>query len=203
MRTLIGDYQCKVGKQVVILLCDPKGTILFLGERHSIFFESVCCSFKRQVLLHGAHFLKYIAVAFLDHPANLLRGCRYAGGALAYINSAGLQPLSFEVVGLVGALADGNAHHLVILDRKAHEHRNVRHNSVADAVGDAGILLIHIRQSDGISIVVNADKHHAAVCICESDHFFIYFLSKLSLEFYIFRFEVHTSKIRSSGAASS
>ena len=43
----------------------------------------------------------------------------------------------------------------------------------------------------GISIVVNADEHHAAVRICESDHFFINYLSKLSLEFYIFGFKVH------------
>lgn len=68
---------------------------------------------------------------------------------------------------------------------------NTNKYSIADAVGDAGILLIHICQSDGISIVVNADEHHAAVRICESDHFFINYLSKLSLEFYIFGFKVH------------
>ena len=191
MRTLIGDDKCKVGKKLIILLCDPKGTVLFLAERHSIFFESVCRSLKGQVLLHGAHFFERIAIAFLNHLANLRRGCWHAGGALAYINTVGLQTFSFEVVGLVASLTDGNTHHPVILDRKAHEHCNVRHNSIADAVGDAGILLIHICQSDGISIVVNADEHHAAVRICESDHFFINYLSKLSLEFYIFGFKVH------------
>ena len=191
MRTLIGDDKCKVGKKLIILLCDPKGTVLFLSERHSIFFESVCRSLKGQILLHGAHFFERIAIAFLNHLANLRRGCWHAGGALAYINTVGLQTFSFEVVGLVASLTDGNTHHPVILDRKAHEHCNVRHNSIADAVGDAGILLIHICQSDGISIVVNADEHHAAVRICESDHFFINYLSKLSLEFYIFGFKVH------------
>ena len=190
---LIGEEQGKIGINAVFLLCNTKRPIFFCTPFHAVKLERSLGRFKSQLLLHGAHFLKRIAVAFLDHLTDLLGGRRHAGGALAHVNTAGLQAFSFEVVRLVGALAYRNAYHLVFLDREAHEHCDIRHNGVTDAVGDTGIFLIHISQSNSVAVVVDPDVHNASVRIGEGNYFFIDILGKLRFEFDVLGLNIHRS----------
>ena len=173
VRALIRQKQGQVGVQPSVRLGEAQRAVFLLAEIHAVSFEGAGGGVKRQRLIHGAHLLEYVAVAVLDHLSNGFRRRGDAGRALPHEHAGGLQSLALQVVGLVGAFAHFDAHHVVFLYRILDEHGHIRHDGIPDAVGDPGVIDVHVLQPDRVAVVVDAHVDDASVRIGESDDFLI------------------------------
>ncbi len=189
--TLIGKEQGKVCVNIIVLLRHAERTVFFSTEFHAVTLKGDFGGIESQILFKRAYFLKGIAIAVFYHLTNLFGRDGNAGRALTNIYAARLQSFSFEIVRFVTAFAHGNTDYLVFLHDKAHEHRDIRHDSVTDAIGNASVFVIYIGQTDGVSVIIYSDIHNASVRIGKGNDLFIDFFGKPRFEFNILGLKIH------------
>ena len=196
MLALVGQKQRQIGVLVVVNIPKPQRNILVLRKIHLVSLERNRCFVKGQILLHGTHFFKHVAVRIFDHLPDLLRRRLYTRRALPHINAGGLQTLALQIIRLIAALTDFNADDLVLLQHIAHEHRHIRLNGVADAVCQPRVGLVHIVNAGHIALIVNADINDAAVRVRKGDDFLVNVVRQLRFIFHALVFVLHQSHLR-------
>ena len=106
-------------------------------------------------------------------------------------NATWLQSFRFQIVRLERTFTNLNTNRMILLKRIFYKHRNVGQNSITNAIGDAGIYLIHVIKLGYVSFVINSNINSTTIGISKCDNLFVKLIRSPRFKFNIFSFEFH------------
>ena len=139
-----------------------------------------------------------VSVRLLDHLTNLLGRCLNTGRTLTDINAGGLHTFGFQIIRLIAAFGNFDLNYVIILENIPHEHGHIRCDCIADAIGQAGIGLIHVINADQVALIINTEIDHTAVRICKCDDLLIDVIDHLRFILNALAFMLHVQHLHRS-----